>query len=447
MPGCTTQQQTLDNLKSQLADLQGSPDGAPHQKPPGAAINALRQRIAVAQTALNECLNPTIRGTVTPKYVVVALMYAPPGKGSEVTYGVGSTAGGQVEVTNSFKTGLTISTSEGALGSGVDVSFGASAGTKSGTSIEFKKEASSTIKLTSAVDGVDHSKDTFFVWTNVAMDGTEKANNLALVLRTSGPGTAMNIIPLTLGELLQPSTIPASKMQRLPGFATKDFDSIRTLHPFPGGQVQSAPLDPGRFSLITQLQVDGPDHIGDPLTGQGIDLSFERSVGTITGTTAQLNVGVTVTAGVTFVAEAKVALGATFEWDYEAVTHADQGSKEEVGVTLQSETIGFHEVVDVYQDAMFGSLAFVSRGTFSAGNESVTGLVKGPFLVAGAPAPSQRVDVELANGVTRTVFTNAQGVYRLFDVPNGTTTVSSGNTKQTITKAAGRPITVDLAHH
>jgi hypothetical protein len=436
MADCSALQQQLNDLNNQLKDLEGQQEGAsPQQKAGiGRAILVVRQKIPAVQAALAKC--EAKHGTFFPAYHLTTLLYAPPGEGSEVEYASGSTMGTTTEVTNTFKPGVSVSTGGGFFGNGADVSLAFSVGSKDGISFEVKKERSSSYTLESQIDPVDHSRDTYLIWTNVQVDATLTAgsSDLALELSVRGGGDAMNIISLTGAELKDPTLISDRKKASLVGFTQEDFDRILAMNPF----TQSKVPDPNRLRFITTLQLDGPDHPQDPIPGQGIAISDEQANGLISGITTQLNVGVAFDSGIDFGVKATLAFGLTFEWDYESTTNVSTGTKEEATVKLKTGTVGYHDVIDVYQDTVFKTFAFVSHHKAALGlSDRVSGFV---LTKRREPAFNKRVEAVALNGATRTAFTNAQGIYRLYDLPDGELRVTVEGETKIVTLLPGKKI-------
>jgi hypothetical protein len=169
-------------------------------------------------------------GQVFPAYTVITLMYAPPGTGSQVVYGTGSTTGSTTEVKHMFKRGVTA----GSIGN-VEVEAGFAHGVATGGVWETHKEENKTISLTSQIDKLNHEKDTFMVWVNPAMiiNWTKPAE----VTMEYAPraGEAMKVVSLTVAELRDPSKIPASKQATSPTSspATTSTSSSSTRSPAP----------------------------------------------------------------------------------------------------------------------------------------------------------------------------------------------------------------------
>jgi hypothetical protein len=439
MPDCSKQAKAVQDIKDKIADLQDDPGshGGPLHPPPGLA--ALQRELAQAEAALKACLNQPVVSTLRPRYMVTNLLYNPPGIGSQATYGAGSTTGVTTQVTNSLRQGLSVNVAGGFLGNGVNVGASWSAGPKSGNSIQVQKSQTSTLSVQSQQDALDHSDDLFYVWTNIVVDLAQKPDQ-SISLSVGLLGGDMDIVPLTGAELHNPALIPTTKKALLTGFTPADYQAIAALNPLMAG----AAIDPGRYRYLQTFHVFGPDHAGDPIPGVGIQISDQNATAIIDGTVSQLNVAATLDSGFNIViAKSTLSLGLTFEWDYETSTNVSSGTQENVTVNMQSSTVGYENVVDVYQDTMFKSLAYVARpaapvrpGTIP--RAALTGTVHDP---QGRPLFNQRVDVVLPNGQRNTTFTNAQGIYRLTLPALGQARIEVNNFAKTVALTAG-PIAV-----
>ncbi|HLX44160.1 MAG TPA: hypothetical protein VKR43_12030 [Bryobacteraceae bacterium] len=131
------------------------------------------------RAVVSGCFNPKatwtatglklLAGTVVPNYLVLTIIYAPPGTNgghstSSVSYQAGSTAGTTTSSSQSFKTGVSISVeaSGGILGNGggAGVSFGSSQSNTDSQSVDIRKSTTSTLtQVGSAQDGINHDED------------------------------------------------------------------------------------------------------------------------------------------------------------------------------------------------------------------------------------------------------------------------------------------------
>jgi hypothetical protein len=207
----------------------------------------------------------------------------------------------------------------------------------------------------------------------------------------------------------------AFKKQALAALKPSDYAQILALDPFANGGTAFAS---NRYAKIDSLQLDGPFEAGAPLNPQGLEVSNEQVAGKVSGFVSQVNVSIMVGTSFSFfgLLEAGLKVGGTFEWDYESTTTTKSGQKQSASVTLQTNTVGYNDVIDVYYDSVFKSFAFASTASGTASNAAA---LSGTVMKQGKPLSKQIVTVTLANGQKRRVVTNAKGEYRVFAVPAG----------------------------
>lgn len=114
-------------------------------------------------------------GSVVPSFLILSLMYAPPGsKGahagvSNVTYHSGSTAGAEHSITGSIGAGASASITAGDPDvSSASTGWNISASLEAGESVSITKTKGTKIEVhgPSDADGIDHEYDLFYLWTN-----------------------------------------------------------------------------------------------------------------------------------------------------------------------------------------------------------------------------------------------------------------------------------------
>jgi hypothetical protein len=373
---------------------------------------------------------------VSPSFIVVGILYAPPGNASEVTYGQGSSVGSKLEITNSFKGGVQASAEVKAFG-GAEVTVGYQFGGKTGNSWEVTKSQSKTISLASQIDTIDHTKDEFFVWANPELEVTTTDTTVKSTLSAKN---TMVIVPLTGREVLDPSQIPAYKKAQLGNLTATDFAQMAQLDPL----LTQSSIDARRFIKVDTLQVDGPDVAGDPVIGTALEVDKDATMGSISGFTQQVNVSVMAETGFELGPfGSKLKLGGTLEWDYENTTESTTGHSETASAKLSTSTVGFHDSVDVYFDSLFNSFMFASSGASSMGKKAShkSPAIVGQVTRGGAPVSGEVVTIQLGNGTKRRVLTNARGGYRLTEAPAGTAKVQFGGQERAVTIGAA-PVTV-----
>lgn len=177
----------------------------------------------------------TYKGSITPKYIVLAVIYAPPGSKSTVDYGASTLLGTASALADSFTSGnsVTTSVSLGAGSSIFGVSFGDSMTSTASTSYTQQSDTSSSLSVNkinssdiivpgpaSSAVGIDHSTDVVLVWLNPAANfsltpgsGAIQWTNLAFDARD--PAGDMDVVPLQLAQLENPALISSATQQSL----------------------------------------------------------------------------------------------------------------------------------------------------------------------------------------------------------------------------------------
>lgn len=168
----------------------------------------------------------TFLGSITPKYVVVGVIYAPPGAKSTVDYGNSTLLGTSTSLTNSFTSSTSVTVSEstsvssifgltpsGGITNTAGTSFSQEADTSSSLSIN-KMNSSDIIvpgPLSSAV-GLDHDFDIVLIWLNPVANFTIGPASTAVQWTgysydARDPVVGLDIIPLELAQLKNPALI------------------------------------------------------------------------------------------------------------------------------------------------------------------------------------------------------------------------------------------------
>ncbi len=186
-----------------------------------------------------------ISGPVYLKYMVLTVIYAPPGtKGgqttgaSTVSYESDSSTGSSHSNSNSFKQGY--NTSVSCCDEPAKSMFTGSAGfqyTRNNTSTnewDIKKTTTSTIQDTGPLtsDGVDHNHDQVWVYLHPRFDVTVDGNNV--IWSFSSPEFQTGKVQyLYVAQLKDPATIPQGLLQdvQLAGFTSQDYQEILNADP------------------------------------------------------------------------------------------------------------------------------------------------------------------------------------------------------------------------
>jgi hypothetical protein len=206
-----------------------------------------------------------VTGFVNPKYKIVGIAYTVPGKQSYVKYTNTTMLGTSTSTSSSFSTNVTTSVSIcGSTGSGVCGSNKGVAVTGTYTnSFTQESDTSSSFAVnqtTSFVNqwspltdpGLDHGNDVVYVWVNPVVWFTLTSTTGPAPIQWNGytydladDSNNMEVIPLRLTELLNPSTIDSYTQGRLarvwaqpntdgsgPGITNQDLLNIAAQDPF-----------------------------------------------------------------------------------------------------------------------------------------------------------------------------------------------------------------------
>jgi hypothetical protein len=225
---------------------------------PGAVGNCIRQCRA------HSCQIATT--VIYPRYLVMNLIYAPPGCGtaqarctpSQVDYATGSSMGSKTTIQNSFKMG-TASGFSISIGYDSFVKFGETDNdqfVESGSvtdSETITKSRSAELKLSGNLDGIDHGQDRFVIMLNPAIAFAKLADQIFWNIGVNG--RAPQYYDLTVDMLKHPEDPNIMSPQTAAllasrGLTKADFDQISRIDPFANG---AAAIDPRRYILTSQI--------------------------------------------------------------------------------------------------------------------------------------------------------------------------------------------------
>jgi hypothetical protein len=367
--------------------------------------------------------------TAVPKYLVLAVIYAPPGtKGgaskSSVSYSAGSTAGTATSASQSFKVSNSLSFDVSGPGGGAGVSFDYSHSTTDSQSLNITKSATSTIAESGpGGDGISNDEDEIWLLLNPTINLQVSASSAAWALTNAGDAVQY----LKVGWLNGNETMPTGIAQRLAaaGVTAADYPTILARDPLANG---SSALDPRRFlPLNTTFPYEPPLLPNDPVT----TMNFTASSSDVSSVGSQMQdsyqVGLTITAG-------SKELGAvlkdtmTWQWTNTSSLSFSAGTNQSASVTVAGPSYGYSgsTVVNVYFDMMYQTFAF-ELAPIPSQEASVTGTVtnsRGKSLAA-----TEVILIE--NGVKHRTFTNAKGEFAFYGKTYGPVTIqAAGITKQ-----------------
>jgi hypothetical protein len=347
---------------------------------------------------------PTV-GFVNPKYVIVAVVYSPPGAQSSVTYANNTVVGNSTSLMSTFASQVSQSIAltggaSGSTGTGANI-FGFSTSetvtsssaytqeedTSSSVAISETTSQSTTVNGNTVPAGVDHDFDYIFIWLNPILNYSVYTNS-PNTLTWGGYGFDLNDVPtidiLGLqvgwlnGTIPMPSNIPPILARAWaagqdwpagqgPGITSADLASILAADPFSNASYVVTPnvatTADGRFTAT-----------GDPTIDYEPEVKDTYSDGyTITATQSQ-TAKYTYTQGFaveqqfkatffmnTFMADLKNSNMLTWTNQFNQSTNNSQGQTASLSITGPPSTYTGPPQFVVYQDNVYGTFLFYPK--------------------------------------------------------------------------------------
>lgn len=358
-------------------------------------------------------------GVLYPKYLILFVLYAPPGtqgglSTSSVTYASGSTAGTTVSAQNGFKQGYAVSVeaSNGIIGDilgggSVSTNFGYARNASNAQALDIKKSASTQISVTGpSSDGIDHDHDVIWLWLNPSLRASTTPSALKWTVDT---GIAADIQYVYVGHLKNPALMPLGVAQRLQQYniGVQDYAEMLKADPFAQG---SATVDPARHKqLFTTFPYEPPYGPGDPVIPFTFNAQGQMSSSQSSSVSNEYTVGLSITAKQSFIDLVKLEEKVSGQWTWTSVdtTGSSSGSSESATVTVGGPSYGYTGPTDmaVYEDVLYKTFLFVPVTTTL---RSLHGTLRLPTKrsLAGTEVTL------IANGLKYRTFTDAKGNYR-----------------------------------
>lgn len=326
---------------------------------------------ACIAACVQRCQPKTVSGQVHPKYLILAIVYAPPGctsssaskcSQSKVDYGSSSSIGTKVSTSSSFKSGVDVSVNfDGGGGNSLSLGGSFSVTTTDGTSETITNKQGSDISTSSIQDGVDHDFDTFFLLLNPVVNVAEKGSDLSWNLGFSGPFGVLQT--LTVSELKNPSTMPAPVAQTFAklGFTNSDYQTILSQDPFAGG----GSVDPNRYVPTTLSFPYEPPSSGACVNGQctcaALQQTMSNDLTTEVSQSLQSSYTVTLNSGFSVPVIGGFKSTDTFTWTDQAATANTVQNSQSAQAQIQCPSPGYTGLTGMaaYWDALYGTFAFV----------------------------------------------------------------------------------------
>jgi hypothetical protein len=380
---------------------------------------------------------PPVHGAIQPKYVVLTVIYAPPGTNggkstSSVVYSAGSTTGTTTSASQTFKQSYSISLegSGGFLGNGggAGLSFEYAKSATDNQSLEIKKSSATTIERTGpAQDGINHDEDQIWLWLNPKIDLALTPSSAAWTFNRTDTAVLQYV---NVGDLKDPAHMPPGVMNLLNkyGIIAADFPEILRRDPFaePSYNPDRQRYQPLNFTF----PYEPPYSATDPVPTTTYNLS--NSSTSTTGATAEddYKIGLTISATGDFLDLAKATIKNvdTWEWTNRSSKLTTNGTTESASVKVGGPAFGYagSTLMEVYFDSVYKTFAF-----------RVVPLDKplaleGTLLDAsGKPLVGSEVSL-IADGIVYRTVTDSKGGYRFYGNMSGPLTLQSNGVTQMI---------------
>lgn len=386
---------------------------------------------------------PTQQAEVVPKFLVLTVIYAPPGldggkSTGYVDYGSVSQTGSSIASSHTFKqeAGVTATASvgpdAGGFGGSASVGFNVTASTTDKTQLDIKKSQGLDIKVSApSADGVDHAQDQIWIWIKPKVSLISSGTSISWSLNNNNQVNQY----LTVGQLKKflndPTTVDkdaVGKQLKAIGFTQSDYSTILSADPFGNGSVA---IDTLEFTQLAQRFTYEPQQPGAGTTLTTYPLKNEAMSTGTHGTTGSknLNVSMTLSAGIVFKASLKTTEQWTWTNESSATSSADDTQSATLGIGQPSASYQGFTSIEVYWDNIWKSFLFVP----SPLTESLmlSGTTKN---LQGEVVPHQQVTLQI--GTSRMItYSSVSGHYSFYgpkDRPTQSAVLLIGNTKKTL---------------
>ena len=416
---------------------------------------------------------------VKVRYLVVGLIYAPPGctggasagcTQSFVDYSGGSSLGSKISISDSFKVGEKLSADGSYSGATVGLDQSLSLTQTDSSSFAITKSVTHDIQAFGNSDGVDHGQDEFILLLNPTV-----------ILRKDGSGTVYwkpdfsKAVPykVAVSDLRNPATMQPAVAQQLKalGFTNDDYQTILNLHPF-GGKVNTTGnngknigtgalggatdggvpvLDSRRFRATTtgfpyEPLVRSPNCNGGICNCVPMGTTLKNDFATEDSTSSANDYSVAIQAGASIPQVFNTKTELSFTWTDSETTGSNTDSSQSATVTVACPSANYTgpTFVQVYWDSLFGSFLFVP---FKLTADRV--IQHGTVTDApGKPVSGQVVELIL-NGKTYRTVTAHDGSYRFGNLPGqpaitGTGRIVVRNVEQNVALRSSEPTIIRM---
>lgn len=348
-----------------------------------------------------------VTATVSPSFMVLTVVYAPPGNAagapSSVSYANGSSAGSTTSGSSSFESGIKV-TAE-ALSESIGGSFTFKRNSVSSSSIDITKGASQTIEHSGSrlSDGLNNDLDAIYI----ALRPTVTLQTPPLKYGVSLRGAVVQF--LHAGWLRDPATMPSNIKATLTAAGVKETDFAKILRAsiyHEGGPVaaSNARLIPVNDNVA--IPYEPPFAAGEAPSRQTVSIDAKTTSASSTEIARSYSAGVTSETPVPKIFKLKTET--SFTWTNTRAAASSQSTTESATVTITGPSFGYTgpTAYRVFLDSLYKTFVFqpLPPGSFVA---------RGRLVRGGVPVAAQEV-VAVVAGKRYKTWTNSRGQYFVY---------------------------------
>ena len=309
--------------------------------------------------------------TITPKYKIMSIVYAPPGTQnnegpSTIQYAESSSMGSSTKASETFVRGQELEI-ENTIGSdktaqlSITTSYEGRISNWSEEVFKIQKKSSKELNFpgSKAVNGVDHNEDQIALWLNPEIHVFSTPTESRWFFDEN---QEMKLLYVYVGHLKNPSTMPTGTANQLAGayITPDDYSDILAAYPF---QYEDEPLDLERFKYVDTVSYQPPYAQGNATNTTILDFEFNSSSVNSSSNTNEKSYTVEIMArnGLENFWKAKAKSVSEWTWTDVDSRQDTEGTSESARAIIRGPSFGYSgpTSVRVYYDVIYKTFAFI----------------------------------------------------------------------------------------
>ena len=313
-------------------------------------------------------------GSLTPEFYITHVVYAPPGKLSNIDYSSSTSVGSTTSTSKGFKTGVKIEAEASSSvlgGSGVSASFEKNGSTNKTDAIDVSLKYSQGYKKTGQVDSVDHNYDEIWFIVRPKLDFTylrapTVGGQDTIKWKFGAQDGVNNGIPYFVyaGWLNNAMVMPERVRMDLDfwGITPDEYSKLLAADPLFTGTTPNMTMNPERYKQVGVYPYLPPfAEGGSEASTQTFSVENSRTDTTTRDYDFDTSVGLGVTIGGNFgVVETKLTVSGSWTWTNSSSTSRSTETESTDSFTVGQPAFGYSgpTLLRVYLDKVFGTYAF-----------------------------------------------------------------------------------------